>query len=130
MKEKLIFIVDDDRVIRNLLEYTFKSREGYLVKVFPSGEECILNLAMDPDIIVLDHLFLSNDNSLMNGLDALEQIRKINREIPVFILSNQPSPELIDEFYKKGATGYIPKEDYFIDTLIESIDKLPSQEAI
>lgn len=124
MRDRLIFIVDDDRVIQNLLEYTFSSREGYDVKVFPSGEDCIVNMTLKPDIIVLDHLFLNNDNSLMSGMDTLDEIRKENKTIPVIILSNQPSQELINEFYNRGATGYIPKEDYFIDTLIESIEKI------
>jgi CheY-like chemotaxis protein len=124
MKTKLIFVVDDDRIIQNLLEYTFNSKEGYDVMVFPSGEDCILSLSLNPDIIVLDHLFLSNGNSLMNGLDVLEEIRRQNRDVPVIILSNQPSQELINEFYQKGATGYIRKEDYFIDTLLEAIDKI------
>lgn len=126
MRAKLIFVVDDDRIIQNLLEYTFHSREGFDVMVFASGEECIVNLNLKPDIIVLDHLFLNNGESTMNGLHVLEEIRKQNKKVPVIILSNQPSPELIKEFYKKGATGYIRKEDYFIDTLIESIEKILS----
>lgn len=130
MKDRLIFIVDDDKIIQNLLDYTFKSREGYNVKVFPTGEECIANLNLNPDIIVLDYLFMSNDSKLMSGLDILEEIRKVDKDIPVFILSSQPSPDLINEFLNKGANGYISKEDYFIDTLIESIDKLPLKENI
>ena len=130
MKDRLIFIVDDDKIIQNLLDYTFKSREGYNVEVFPTGEDCIANLNLNPDIIVLDYLFMSNDSKLMSGLDILEEIRKVNKEIPVFILSSQPSSDLINEFLKKGANGYISKEDYFIDTLIESIDKLPLKENI
>lgn len=123
MKAKLIFVVDDDRIIQNLLEYTFNSRDGYDVMVFSSGEECLDNLKLKPDLIVLDHLFLNNGTSMMNGLDVLEEIRKQNKKVPVIILSSQPSPELIKDFYRKGATGYIRKEDYFIDTLIESIEK-------
>lgn len=123
MRDRLIFIVDDDRVIQNLLEYIFNSKGGYDVKVFPCGEDCIKNLELKPDIIVLDHLFLK-DGSIMNGLDVLDELRKIDKKVPVIILSNQPSQELIDEFYKRGANGYIPKEDYFIDYLLESIDKL------
>lgn len=124
MRAKLIFVVDDDRIIQNLLEYTFNSREGYDVMVFSNGEECIQNLGLKPDIIVLDHLFLNNGTSMMNGLDVIEAIRKTDKKTPVIILSSQPSPELIEDFYRKGATGYIRKEDYFIDTLIESIEKI------
>lgn len=124
MRAKLIFVVDDDRIIQNLLEYTFNSREGYDVMVFSNGEECIQNLTLKPDLIVLDHLFLNNGASMMNGLDVLEEIRKKNKKVPVLVLSSQPSKELIEDFYKKGATSYIGKEDYFIDTLIDSIENI------
>ena len=43
MKTKLVFFVDDDKMIINLLEYTFKSRQGIEVKTFFSGEECLEN---------------------------------------------------------------------------------------
>ncbi|HEX3009606.1 MAG TPA: response regulator [Bacteroidales bacterium] len=124
MKPKLIFVVDDDRIIQNLLEYTFNSREGYDVMVFPCGEECIQCLNLKPDVIVLDHLFLRGEDVVMNGLDVLQAIRKKNKKVPVIILSNQPSQDLIDDFYKKGANGYIAKENYFVDTLIESIEEI------
>ncbi len=127
MRAKLIFVVDDDRIIQNLLEYTFNSREGYDVMVFSNGEECIHNLTLKPDLIVLDHLFLNNGASMMNGLDVLEEIRKKNKKVPVLVLSSQPSKELIEDFYKKGATSYISKEDYFIDTLIDSIENILSK---
>lgn len=127
MRAKLIFVVDDDRIIQNLLEYTFNSREGFDVMVFSNGEECIQNLTLKPDLIVLDHLFLNNGASMMNGLDVLEEIRKMNKKVPVLVLSSQPSKELIEDFYKKGATGYISKEDYFIDTLIDSIEEILSK---
>jgi CheY-like chemotaxis protein len=123
MRDRLVFIVDDDRIIQNLLEYIFNSKGGYEVKVFPSGEDCIKNLHLKPDIIVLDHLFLK-DGCVMNGLDVLDELRQVDKKVPVIILSNQPSQELIDEFYRRGANGYIPKEDYFIDNLLESIEKL------
>lgn len=126
MEEKLIFIVDDDKVILNLLEYTFKSREGYEVKTFSSGEECLKNLDMKPDVIVLDHLFYLQGETSMSGLETLKALRKKNLTVPVIILSSQNDLALIREFIKNGAIKYIPKADYFIDTLIESVEKVMS----
>ena len=64
MENKLVFVVDDDRLIQNLLEYTISSKEGYNVSVFPSSEDCIQNLEKKPDIIILDHHFNSKDKKL------------------------------------------------------------------
>lgn len=124
MEEKLIFIVDDDKVILNLLEYTFKSLSGFEVRTFNSGEDCIRNMGLNPDLVVLDHMFYLQGNNLMSGLETLKELRKIDKDIPVIILSSQEDKLLIREFIQNGASKYIPKEDYFIDTLVESVEKV------
>jgi DNA-binding NtrC family response regulator len=124
MDEKLIFIVDDDKVILNLLEYTFKSREGYEVRTFGSGEECLNNLNLKPDLIVLDHIFDLRGVETMSGLETLKELQKKGENIPVIILSGQKDKSLVSEFQKNGAKKYIQKSDYFVDTLIESVEKV------
>jgi CheY-like chemotaxis protein len=124
MKSRLIFVVDDDRLIQNLLEYTISSKEGYSVSVFQSSEDCILNLNQRPDIIILDHNFDSGDKHFMTGLEALVEIRKREKLVPIIILSNQNSEEVIQEYYIKGATSYIPKKDYFISTVIDTCEQV------
>jgi DNA-binding NtrC family response regulator len=124
MDDKLIFIVDDDKVILNLLEYTFKSREGYNVRTFDSGEDCLKNLHLNPDLIVLDHLFYLRGVNGLSGLETLKEIRIKSPDVPVIILSGQEDLALIREFIKNGAIKYIPKADYFIDVLVESVEKV------
>ncbi|NJK95951.1 MAG: response regulator [Bacteroidales bacterium] len=58
MEDKLVFIVDDDSLIRNLLEYTIGSKEGYNVTAYRTSEDCLQNLTRKPDLIILDHFFL------------------------------------------------------------------------
>jgi len=121
MKSKLVFFVDDDKMILNLLEYTFKSRQGLRVKTFFSGEECLKNLYMNPDLVVLDHVFQSGKPK-MNGIETLKKLKKLKRNVKVIILSRHKDENLISEYLKNGATKYIPKENFFIDELIDSID--------
>ncbi len=120
---KLVFFVDDDKMILNLLEYTLNNREDCEVKTFQRGEDCIENLSLNPDLIILDHVFKSNEENPLNGLQTLKKIRKSNVEVPVVILSSQDEEELKAQFMESGATRYIPKNDYFIDVLMETIDK-------
>lgn len=122
MEDKLIFIVDDDKVILNLLEYTFKSKDGFDVKTFSSGEECLNHLELNPDLIVLDHLFYLHGNRNMTGLDTLIELKKWKNSVPVIILSAQDDLTVIKEFIRNGATKYIRKADYFVDALVESVD--------
>ncbi len=120
---KLVFFVDDDTMILNLLEYTFNNQRDYDIKTFSSGKDCIDNLHLNPDLIVLDHVFKDDGQVPANGLQTLKEIRKTHKDIPVLVLSNLDD-EIMQEWYKEGgATSYIPKNDYFIDNLMEAIDR-------
>ncbi len=121
MERKLIFFVDDEKVILNLLEYTFSSRDGYEVKTFSSGEECVEHLSMKPNLIVLDHMLASKNESDWTGMDVLKRIREKYTDIPVFILSGNQEDDIIEKYYSNGATKYIAKNSYFIDSLIDEI---------
>ena len=123
MKDKLIFFVDDDKMILNLLEYTFKSRQGMRVQTFFSGEECVKNMHLKPDLVVMDHIFPSERRN-MNGMETLKKLKKIDKNITVIVLSKQQDEKLISEFLKNGASKYITKEDFFIDELIDSIENI------
>lgn len=122
LNEKLIFFVDDEKMILNLLEYTIKNKQDYNVKCFLSGEECLANLSENPSLIVLDHYFSKVGNDKLTGLETLEKIKLISPKTPVIILSSQEDKELIALYLTKGASRYISKDDYFVDTLMEAID--------
>jgi DNA-binding NarL/FixJ family response regulator len=119
---KLIFFVDDDKMMLNLMEYTFKCREGYEVKSYFSGEECIKNIELNPQLIVMDYYMGGHGENSLSGLDTLKQIREKGKSTPVIILSREKSKDTIAEFIKYGAQKYVVKDDYFIDTLIETIE--------
>lgn len=119
---KLIFFVDDDKMMLNLMEYTFKCREGFEVKSYFSGEDCIANINLNPNLIVLDYYMGSYEDKALSGLDTLKKIRDAGKKTPVIILSREKSEDTIAEFMKYGAQKYVVKDDYFIDTLIETIE--------
>ena len=118
---RLIFFVDDDKVILNLMEFTFQSRHDYEVRCFQTGEECLENLSMNPSLIVLDHILAGAGENRLNGLATLIEIRKLNPEIPVVILTGQGDDDLLTEFIENGANRYLTKDHFFIDSLIETI---------
>jgi DNA-binding NarL/FixJ family response regulator len=121
MPGKLVFFVDDDKMILNLLEYTFKSRSGIQVKTFFSGEECLANMHLKPDLVVIDYLF-PEDTGQLNGLEVIRKMRETDKDVSIIVLSSQQDENLISEFIRVGAKQYISKNDYFIDALIETIE--------
>lgn len=119
---KLIFFVDDDKMILNLLEYTFKSRDGYKVRTFRTGEDCLNAIKEKPSLIVLDHVFLIENSQFSSGIEILKKLREIDKKVPVIMLSGIDNNTITEEYLKNGATKFIVKDSYFIDTLIESIE--------
>ena len=104
------------------MEYTFKCREGFEVKSFYSGEECLRNLHLSPSLIVLDYYLGESESEAISGLETLKKINALKIDIPVIILSREKNKNLINEFMQFGAKKYVIKDDFFIDTLVESID--------
>lgn len=121
---RLIFFVDDDKMILNLLEYTFQSRKDYEVVSFLSGEECLQNMDRAPAAVVLDHVMAGPGRPGLSGLETLREIRKDNLDVPVIILTGQGDDELLGEFMESGASRYLTKDDFFIDSLMEIFEQL------
>jgi DNA-binding NtrC family response regulator len=124
MNETLIFFVDDDKLILNLMEYTFNNREGCKVMCFRSGEECIAQMHLRPTMVVLD-FFLSYNEGGLSGKEVLQHIVKQQPDIPVVIFSGQENQKVIKELLDLGAWKFIKKDAFFIDTIMESIRELP-----
>ncbi|MGD0340387.1 MAG: response regulator [Bacteroidales bacterium] len=124
--QKKIFIVDDDPFINMLVVKRF-SAEGYIMEAFESGEDCLNALNKNPDLIILDYLFLQENGKSMNGMEIFDQIKKIKPDIPVIMLSGQEKGEIVLELARKGIDDYIIKDNNLIDNLNEAIKELFSR---
>ncbi|MCF8296417.1 MAG: response regulator [Saprospiraceae bacterium] len=111
------FIVDDNTTIVELLRNTLKNKHND-VYTFNSGEECIENMHLKPDMIFLDHFFNSNN---MTGLETLRVIKKTNINARIIILSAQEDPAIVKEYYDIGIDGYIMKDNKLMKNILEII---------
>ena len=123
MTDKLIFFVDDEPMFINLLEYTFKCRNGFSVQTFDSGEACIEHMYMHPDLVVVD-FFLSAGDTSMTGMDVVKKIKEISPATKLIFLSGNDDVAVINEATAIGVDKYVIKDGYFIDNLIEHISSL------
>ncbi len=121
--QKLIFIVDDDQFINTLIMKRFTA-EGYKVEAFTYGEECIKALSKNPDAIILDYYFISNDQKVMNGMEVLDKIKELKPETPVIMLSGQEKGEIVLELARKGINDYIIKDNNLIENLKSALNEL------
>jgi DNA-binding NtrC family response regulator len=111
LNKKTIFLVDDDAFYLKSLEIEFAKHPEYLVKSFESGELCVENLWLNPDIIVLDYLLDGVDKDAINGLETLDQIKINNKKTIVIILSAQDKIEVAVNCMKHNALDYIVKSE-------------------
>jgi CheY-like chemotaxis protein len=121
--KKLIFIVDDDPFINTLVVKRLTSDE-YKVEAFESGEECLDSMYMNPDLIILDYLFVKADREFMNGMQIFDKIKEAKPHTPVIMLSGQEKGEIVLELARKGIDDYIIKDNNLIDNLNVAIKEV------
>lgn len=86
---KTIFIVDDDEMLSMMLTDHLSSNVQCIIHTFGTGEECLQNLHLHPDIVVLDYNLNSINEHAANGLKILEEIKAFDPEILVVMYSSQ-----------------------------------------
>src|SRR5258705_8654924 len=119
MTKRSILVVDDDRSVRNYLS-DFLSSCGYTVECAESGDQAVARLTAGyvPSLIVLDIVMPG-----INGIEALESIKKINAAIPVIILSGAGQTKTVVDAMKMGAADFLAKpfEEQELELAIENV---------
>jgi len=115
---KKIFIVDDDDMMAMALEDHLTRNTLHEIHVFTTGEECIKNLRMQPDVIILDYNLNSVQKEAANGMAILDAIKKLNRDIPVVLFSSQDAYSVALQSINKGATQYVIKDEKAFDNIV------------
>jgi len=113
---KLLFVVDDDPFINQLIVKRFNS-DNILVEAFEYGEECLSALDKKPDLIILDYYFFKSGTDVMNGMEVFDKIREVDEDVPVIMLSGQDRGDIVLELARKGITDYVIKDNSLISNL-------------
>ena len=102
--KKRILIVDDEVMLKMLLKKVF-IEEGYAVFCVSSGSSAIKNIKRKKfDLVLLDLEMPGID-----GIETLEIIRKIDRNLSVILLSAHLTKDSIEKAVKLGISSYIEK---------------------
>jgi two-component system, OmpR family, response regulator len=110
-KKILIFLVDDDALFLKSIGIDFTQNTQSEVKSYATGELCIEQISLNPDIIILDYHLNSVNKLAINGLETLDKIKGINPRIPVIMLSSQDKIEVAVNCMKHQAFDYIVKSE-------------------
>ena len=100
----LIYVVDDEQPIRDLLKRTL-TKAGFEVATFADGRSALAHLkTTSPSLILLDIRMPG-----FSGMDFLDAIRLTDPNIPVFMLTSVFDVESTRTAVCKGARDYLQK---------------------
>lgn len=130
MTQNKIWVIDDDRAMRWVLEKTFKE-EGFEVTSFEEAQSALDQLTEDiPDVILTDIRMPGID-----GLTFLAKVKASHPDLPVIIMTAHSDLESAVSSYQTGAFEYLPKPFDIDEALalvnraIMHINKLQQQES-
>ena len=99
-----ILVIDDEEIIREALE-TLLTAEGYQVRTAATGAEGLDLVSRAPFDAVLLDLMLPD----RNGLEVLEDIRRLDEDLPVVMITAFGSIDGAVAATKQGAFYYFTK---------------------
>jgi DNA-binding NtrC family response regulator len=99
-----VLVVDDKELMRDSVA-AILSRKGHAVVTAPDARAALARIAdKRPECVVTDLQMPG-----MNGLELLEEIRKIDAELPVVFMTAFGSVETAVDAMRKGAFDYVTK---------------------
>ena len=104
MEKSKILLVEDDFNLGIVIQ-DFLSLEGYSVHLCRDGKEGLQKFNKNEyDVCLLDVMLPEKD-----GYEIAEDIRKVNKEIPIIFLTAKSNPEDKVKGFKAGGDDYITK---------------------
>ncbi|KXK11357.1 MAG: two component transcriptional regulator, LuxR family [Chloroflexi bacterium OLB14] len=112
-----VMITDDHLIVREGLRLILETADGIeLVGEAKDGAECLeLVPNLNPNVILMDLQMLR-----MDGITAIEQLRKKYPQIAIVILTTYNEDDLMIRALQSGARGYLLKDssrENLIDTI-------------
>ena len=124
MQKLHILIVEDGRSQREMLR-DFLISEGHTVMEAENGEAAVKTVANHHfDLILLDYKMPG-----MDGLAVLKEVKRINHEIDVLIITAYGTIETAVEAIKAGAVDYITKP-IELDELLILVDRVAERRGL
>ena len=100
-----VLVVDDDSIMRETLKLILRSEEYPIAGEAANGEDAVA-FCQDskPDIVLLDI-----NMPKMDGLQALQEIRKVSPGTAVLMVSADATMGKVKEAVERGAAGFVVK---------------------
>jgi len=104
-KNYTLFIIENNEAYSFMLKYKLQRYPVYKIISFKSCEECIENMNIKPDIILLDYKLLNICSD-----EVLNSLKVYSQKVPFILLSSQEETAPILNLIKEGTFEYVLKE--------------------
>ena len=128
-----IHLVDDDKLHLKVLQSKFETSTNYQLRTYTSGEEFLENIIKNPipkrcyPIVILDYLLKTRENYARDGIEILKDIKKLNPDIEVIMLSVVDDRDVADSALESGAVTFIKKNENSFIRIQSYIKKIISE---
>lgn len=112
-----VLLYDDNEALRaSMEELISEQKEFELLAAMPNAETVVTDIEQfKPDVVLMDI-----DMPVVNGVEAVKNIRRVNEQLPVIMLTIFDDNENIFNAVCAGATGYILKR-YATEEICDAI---------
>jgi DNA-binding NtrC family response regulator len=113
-----VMVVDDEDTIRSVYSQVV-AEDGHRVTTAASAEEALALLRKDQAQIVITDINMGG----MNGIQLLREVKKINPDIQVIMLTGQTTVDLIIDSLRLGAFDYLIKPVDELDLISSCVNR-------
>jgi PAS domain S-box-containing protein len=118
---KTVLVVDDEQTVREVIRDMLKSRDMKVLEA-ANGREGIEIYREHGNTISL--VLLDTTMPEMNGEEVFKQLRQINPDVKVILISGYNEQDATSFFVGKGLAGFIQKP-FTLEKLMEKLNELP-----
>jgi DNA-binding response OmpR family regulator len=114
-----ILVAEDEPMLLKTIELKLR-KEGYEVVATSDGRQAMAEIEVsDPDMVITDIMM-----PYASGLEIISHVRqKINRKIPIIILTAMEQEKVVMEAFELGADDYVTKP-FSLNELVMRVKRL------
>lgn len=118
MEKKRILVVDDNELFRDSIVETLL-RRGYEVESAHDGHNALVLLSHSSYDLIISDMKMPG----MSGIELLENVKKLDQELPFLIITAYGAIETAVEAMKKGAFDFLQKSESLISELEMTVER-------
>lgn len=119
MKVPVIAIIEDSKIIREVVTRVMETQLNARVITFDSAESAIREIDVyEPNVILLDYNLDSVSANNMNGMQFVKKLNMVGKSIPIIMMSGQRDKRVTADVLREGVVNYLAKDD---DNFLENI---------